>query len=250
MQSTDMTFDFRGRTLVLTGANGGIGQAIATMFYEAGCNLVLSDLDQDGLETFTNKFSDRDRIAWLKADASSATDAETTVKLASSRFGGIDFLVPSAGIYQSRPFSEMSDQDWLRTTSINLDGVFYLCRRALGAMKDHSSIVTIASLAAYRGAFSNAHYGATKGAMVSFTRALSRELAPRTRVNGVAPGIIETPMVAQLMKTRGADTLAQTPLGRLGNASEIASVIAFLCSSAASFVTGETIQVNGGIYMA
>jgi 3-oxoacyl-[acyl-carrier protein] reductase len=86
--------------------------------------------------------------------------------------------------------------------------------------------------------------------MVSFTRALSRELAPRTRVNGVAPGIIETPMVAQLMKTRGADTLAQTPLGRLGNASEIASVIAFLCSSAASFVTGETIQVNGGIYMA
>lgn len=250
MSDNNTTFDFSGRTLVLSGANGGIGRAIAQAFYEAGANLMLSDLDVDGLNTWTAGFAETDRIATLKADAASAADAEATVAIAHDHFGGIDFLIPSAGIYQSKPFAEMSDAEWQRTISVNLDGVFYLCRRALPALRDNASIVTIASLAAYRGAFSNAHYGATKGAMVSLTRALSRELAPKVRVNGIAPGIIETPMVAGLLETRAEETFAQTPLKRLGKPSEIASVAAFLCSSAASFITGETIQVNGGIYMA
>ena len=245
-----MTFDFENRTLVLTGANGGIGRAIAEIFHASGARLVLTDLDGQALDDFAESLGDTDRIATLKADASRVEDAERPVALAAERFGGIDFLVPSAGIYQAKPFAEMSDEDWRRTMSINLDGVFYLCKRALSALKDDSSIVTIASLAAYRGAYVNAHYGATKGAMVSMTRALSRELAPKTRVNGVAPGIIETPMTLDLLKTRMDETMSQTPLKRLGKPSEIASVIAFLCSPAASFITGETIQVNGGIYMA
>ena len=245
-----MTFDFETRTLVVTGANGGIGRAIAELYHAAGANLVLTDLDLAALDGFAASLGDPDRIATIKADASSADDAQKTVDLAMKRFDGIDFLVPSAGIYQARPFAEMTDEDWQRTISINLDGVFYLCKRALPALKENSSIVTIASLAAYRGAYVNAHYGATKGAMVSMTRALSRELAPKTRVNGVAPGIIETPMINELLKTRMDETMAQTPLKRLGKPSEIASVIAFLCSPAASFITGETIQVNGGIYMA
>ncbi len=245
-----MKFKFEDRTLVLTGANGGIGRATAELFYASGANLVLTDLDGDGLAAFATSLRTPERIATIKADASSAGDAEKTVALTMERFGGIDFLVPSAGIYQAKPFAEMSDTDWHRTISINLDGVFYLCRRALPALKEDSSIVTLASLAAYRGAYVNAHYGATKGAMVSMTRALARELAPKTRVNGVAPGIIDTPMTSKLLKTRMDETMTQTPLKRLGQPSEIASVIAFLCSSAASFVTGETIQVNGGIYMA
>ncbi|PZU25580.1 MAG: 3-oxoacyl-ACP reductase [Shinella sp.] len=245
-----MTFDFENRTLAVTGANGGIGRAIAELYHAAGANLVLTDLDLAALDGFAATLGDPDRIATIKADASSADDAQKTVDLAVQRFGGIDFLVPSAGIYQAKPFAEMTDTDWQRTISINLDGVFYLCKRALPALKENSSIVTIASLAAYRGAYVNAHYGATKGAMVSMTRALSRELAPKTRVNGVAPGIIETPMINELLKTRMDETMAQTPLKRLGKPSEIASVIAFLCSPAASFITGETIQVNGGIYMA
>ncbi|PRX08779.1 UNVERIFIED_ORG: 3-oxoacyl-[acyl-carrier protein] reductase [Martelella mediterranea] len=250
MSANNTTFDFSGRTLVLSGANGGIGRALAQAFYDAGSNLVLTDLDIGGLDHWVTHFGETGRVATLQANAASADDAEATVQLAGERFGGIDFLIPSAGIYQSKPFAEMSDAEWHRTVSVNLDGVFYLCRRALTALRDDASIVTIASLAAYRGAFSNAHYGATKGAMVSLTRALSRELAPKVRVNGIAPGIIETPMVADLLQTRAEETFAQTPLKRLGQPSEIASVAAFLCSSAASFITGETIQVNGGIYMA
>lgn len=245
-----MTFDFENRTLVVTGANGGIGRATAELYRSSGANLVLTDLDEAALEGFAGSLGDGSRIATLKADASSAEDAEKTVELATRKFGGIDFLVPSAGIYQARPFVDMSDADWHRTISINLDGVFYLCKRALPALKDGACIVTIASLAAYRGAYTNVHYSATKGAMVSMTRALSRELAPKIRVNGVAPGIIETPMTGELLKTRTNESISQTPLSRLGRPSEIASVIAFLCSPAASFITGETIQVNGGIYMA
>lgn len=245
-----MMFDFNNRTLVLSGANGGIGRSIAALFYASGANLVLTDIDKSALDSFAASLGNDERIATLQADAASAEDAEKTIALAGERFGGIDFLVPSAGIYQAKPFAEMSDVDWHRTISINLDGVFYLCKRALPALNEGSSIVTLASLAAYRGAFVNAHYGATKGAMVSMTRALSRELAPKTRVNGVAPGIIETPMITDLLKTRMDETMSQTPLKRLGKPSEIASVVAFLCSPAASFITGETIQVNGGIYMA
>ncbi|GAA5541584.1 SDR family oxidoreductase [Ochrobactrum soli] len=245
-----MMFDFNNRTLVLSGANGGIGRSIAALFYASGANLVLTDIDKSALDSFAASLGNDERIATLQADAASAEDAEKTIALAGERFGGIDFLVPSAGIYQAKPFAEMSDVDWHRTISINLDGVFYLCKRALPALNEGSSIVTLASLAAYRGAFVNAHYGATKGAMVSMTRALSRELAPKTRVNGVAPGIIETPMIIDLLKTRMDETMSQTPLKRLGKPSEIASVVAFLCSPAASFITGETIQVNGGIYMA
>lgn len=245
-----MMFDFNNRTLVLSGANGGIGRSIAALFYASGANLVLTDIDKSALDSFAAALGSDDRVATLQADAASAEDAEQTIALARERFGGIDFLVPSAGIYQAKPFAEMSDVDWHRTISINLDGVFYLCKRALPALNEGSSIVTLASLAAYRGAFVNAHYGATKGAMVSMTRALSRELAPKTRVNGVAPGIIETPMIIDLLKTRMDETMSQTPLKRLGKPSEIASVVAFLCSPAASFITGETIQVNGGIYMA
>ncbi|MFK3666906.1 SDR family NAD(P)-dependent oxidoreductase [Ochrobactrum teleogrylli] len=245
-----MMFDFNNRTLVLSGANGGIGRSIAALFYASGANLVLTDIDKSALDSFAASLGGDERIATIQADAASAEDAEKTIALAGDRFGGIDFLVPSAGIYQAKPFAEMSDVDWHRTISINLDGVFYLCKRALPALNEGSSIVTLASLAAYRGAFVNAHYGATKGAMVSMTRALSRELAPKTRVNGVAPGIIETPMIIDLLKTRMDETMLQTPLKRLGKPSEIASVVAFLCSPAASFITGETIQVNGGIYMA
>lgn len=246
----DVTFDFSGRTLVISGATGGIGRAVVRLFADAGANLVLTDFDGDGLAALAQGLALPDRVAVLQADVADPESAARTVDLAVGRFGGIDFLVPSAGIYQSQPFAAMTDADWRRTMAINLDGVFFLIRRAAGSMREGSSVVLLSSLAAQRGAFSNAHYAATKGAMVSLARSLARELAPRTRVNGVAPGIIDTPMIRDLMARRGDETLAQTPLGRLGTPDEIASVIAFLCSTAAGFITGETVQANGGLYMA
>ncbi len=244
-----MMFDFNGETLLLSGANGGIGREVALIFDRAGANMVLADRDLASMQAFAAELDGPGRKICLAMDAGDPDSAQAVVDRAVAEFGSIDHVVPSAGIYLAEPFTEMTDEQWRRTLSINLDGVFYLLRRAAPHLTAGSSIVNLTSLAAFRGAFSNAHYGATKGALVSLTKALARELAPNTRVNAVAPGVIETPMTRELLNTRGDASIAQTPLGRFGKPSEIASVIAFLCSDAASFITGETIQVNGGIYM-
>ncbi|MFS8979931.1 SDR family oxidoreductase [Cupriavidus necator] len=242
--------DFASRTLLLTGANGGIGREVARLFHAGGANLVLTDLDADGLASFARGLSDPDRIVALPMDAASPDDSARAVATAVERFGGIDFLVPSAGLYQAQPVAEMTDAQWRQTLGINLDGVFYLIRRAIPVLREGSAIVNLTSVAAHRGAYSNAHYAASKGALLSLTRSLARELGPRTRVNAVSPGIIETPMTAELVRARGAESVEQTPLRRLGHPREVASAIAFLCSGAASFITGEVLHVNGGLYMA
>lgn len=244
-------YDFSNRTLVLTGANGGIGKETARLFYACGANLVLADLDAASLEGFAATLDpDGKRVVSMRMDVSQASDSDRLVKLAQDTFGGIDFLVPAAGIYKAHPIREMTDEQWRETMSINLDGVFLLCKRVLPLLRENSSIVNISSMAAHRGAFYNAHYSATKGALISLTRSLARELGPATRVNAVSPGMIDTPMAADLIRARGADGIAQTPLKRVGQPGEIASVIAFLCSSGASFISGEVINANGGLHMA
>ena len=244
-------FDFSGRTLVLTGANGGIGREVARLFLAHGANLVLSDLNETALADFVTDLGATDgRIAACGMDSSSPQDCDRLVQLALDTYGGIDFLVPSAGIYRAQPVREMTDAQWRETLALNLDGVFFLVRRALAHLRARGSIVFLSSMAAHRGAFYNAHYSAAKGALLSLTRSLARELGPDVRVNAVSPGVIDTPMATDLIKARGADSMAQTPLKRLGKPEEVASVIACLCSEAASFVTGEVIHVNGGLHMA
>jgi len=244
-------YNFDKRTLLLTGANGGIGREIAKLFHANGANLVLTDLDEAGLAAFAATLGpDTERVVTLRMDAADADDTAQAVALAQRRFGGIDFLVPSAGIYQAQSVEQMTDEQWRQTLSINLDGVFYLCRRAIPALRENSAIVNLTSVAAHRGAFYNAHYSASKGGLLSLTRSLARELGPRTRVNAVSPGVIETPMTAALIATRGADSIEQTPLKRLGYPREVAAAIGFMCSDAASFITGEVLHVNGGLYIA
>ena len=244
-------FDFSGRTLVLTGANGGIGREVARLFLAQGANLVLSDLNEGALAEFADTLNaPSGRVIVCGMDAASPADCDHLVQRTLDTFGGIDFLVPSAGIYRAQPVREMTDAQWRETLALNLDGVFFLVRRVVAHLRAQGSIVFLSSMAAHRGAFYNAHYSASKGALLSLTRSLARELGPDVRVNAVSPGVIETPMAEDLIKARGADSIAQTPLGRLGKPEEVASVIAFLCSAAASFVTGEVIHVNGGLHMA
>ena len=245
-------YDFQDKTLLLSGANGGIGRAVAQLFYAHGANLVLTDLDQAGLESFAHGLGPdaARRVAVLRMDAANPDDAQRAVDTAQERFGGIDYLVPSAGLYLAQPVQEMSDAQWRQTLAINLDGVFYLTRRAIPQLRDGSAIVNLTSMAGHRGAFYNAHYSASKGGLMSFTRSLARELGPKTRVNAVSPGVIATPMTGELIARRGQESAEQAPLKRLGQPGEIASVIGFLCSGAASFITGEVIHVNGGLYIA
>ncbi len=244
-------FNFTGRTLLLTGAAGGIGSAIARVFHAAGANLVLADLHEAPLHTLAISLDPHSRrIATTPLEAGRSQDSRAIVELCLERFGRLDFLIPAAAIYEEQPFTAMSDEQWRRTMSINVDGVFYACRHAVPVMTSGSSIVLIASDAGHQGATpGHAHYGASKGAIVGLARSLARELAPTIRVNAVSPGTIETTMVADLMKLWGDRLLAMTPLGRLGKPREVAEVCAFLCSDAASYMTGQVIHPNGGSYI-
>lgn len=243
--------DFRGRVLLLTGAGGGIGRAIARAFGDAGASMLLADLQQGHVDDLARSIdSTGERVVAMAFDASRAGDADAAVEMCLDRFGRLDFLVAAAAIFEEQPFITMSDEQWRKTMSVNLDGVFYICRRAIPVMPDGGAVVTIASEAAHAGSsVGHAHYGASKGGVLTLTRSLARELAPRIRVNTVSPGTIDTPMVKDFLRDHGTASLETTPMHRLGAPREIADVVVFLCSDAASYVTGQAIHVNGGSYM-
>ncbi|MCW8084236.1 SDR family oxidoreductase [Sabulicella glaciei] len=242
--------DFAGRCLLLTGAAGGIGRAVARLFHEAGADLLLADRDTAALESLASTLGDARRVELMRLDAASGSDAEEAVARCVRCFGGLDFLVPAAGVYPDNSVATMRDEAWRAVMEVNLDGVFRLCRSAIPALRENSAIVLLSSVAGHRGSRDHAHYAAAKAGLIGFARSLAWELGPRTRVNAVSPGIIETAMTEGLREARGEALRAQTPLGRHGKAEEVAGVVAFLCSDAAGFVNGEAIQVNGGLHMA
>ncbi|AEG51554.1 3-oxoacyl-(acyl-carrier-protein) reductase [Sphingobium chlorophenolicum L-1] len=244
-------YDFEGKTLLLTGAAGGIGREVARLFAAHGANLVLADLDAVVLASLADELEiPPERVAVIAFDASSEQDAQAAVALCQDRFGGLDFLVPSAGIYVDQSFADMRFDQWRQTMSVNLDGIFLITRAAIPALRKGGAIVQLSSMAAHRGSAQHAHYAATKGAINSLVRSLAKEIGPDIRVNAVAPGLIATPMTVALLQGRGVTDLESTPLKRHGQPAEVASVIGFLCSSSASYVTGEIIHVNGGLFMA
>lgn len=241
--------DFAGRTLFLTGAAGSIGAAIARIYLDLGGACVLADLSGEALARLATSLSAPDRVLTIPHDVTDPVATDAAVALAVARFGVLDHLVTGAGLYREAPVAAMSDEEWRRSIAINLDGVFYCCRAAIPRLRAGGAIVNIASMAGQRGSRDHAHYAAAKGATLAFTRSLAMELAPAIRVNAVSPGLIEGPMVAPLMAARGPALLAQTPAGRLGTPEEVARATLFLLSDWASFVTGEALQVNGGLYM-
>jgi 3-oxoacyl-[acyl-carrier protein] reductase len=243
--------DFNGKTLLLSGANGGITRSIARTFFELGASMVLTDLDAPGVQGFARELDPSGkRIVTMKVDVTRSEDCDASVQLCKEKFGKLDYLVNGAGLYLDQMVATMTDAQWRQTIGVNLDGVFYTCRAAIPLLADGGSIVNIASMAGHRGSFQHTHYAAAKGAVLTFSRSLARELAPRVRVNVVSPGLIDTPLIQPLLKVSGPALIEQTLLKRLGRPEEVARVIAFLCSDWASFITAETIHINGGLHIA
>lgn len=245
-----IAFDFAGQTALITGATGGIGAELARTFHAAGANLVLLDLAPEPLEALAAELGDPERVRLFPGDAGDPELIAAALEAAAEDFGGLDFVIPVAGIYPESSVLDTSDELWRRVQSINLEAVFRLLREALPLIRPGGAIVNFASVAGHRGSKHHAHYAASKAGIIALTRSLALEAGPDVRVNAVSPGTIETPMTRALVAERGETMLHDTPLARFGQPGEVAAAAAFLCSDAASFINGETLHVNGGLFMA
>jgi 3-oxoacyl-[acyl-carrier protein] reductase len=249
MKSIDLT----GKTAIITGGGQGIGRAIATALHAAGANVIVNYFadsagrNQEIAEGFVRDLGTRAQAA--VADVRNPAELATLVELATTQFGGLDFLVNNAGILRDKSFRKMSQGDWQDVIDTNLTGVFNACQAAAEKLRDGGAIVNVASLSAALGFFGQANYASAKAGVVTLTKVLSKELARRNiRVNAVAPGVINTEMGQSIPEENRKVMLTNIPLGRFGEPEEIANVVLFLCSDLASYVTGQTIHINGGWY--
>ncbi len=241
--------DFQGRAAVITGGAGDIGRAAARRFQEGGARVVLLDSDAAALDS---ALGDLPGAEARRVDVTDLGEVDAAFAEIHAALGRIDVLVNCAGIYRHRLVVEMSEEEWDETLSVNLRGVFAACRAAgkiMAAQEGGGAIVNLASIAAQRGSPLHAHYAASKAGIIGFGRGLALELAPKVRVNAVAPGIIESRMIRDMRETRGEEWMRQIPLARFGTPREVADAICFLASERAAYINGAVLNVNGGMWM-
>lgn len=241
------------RTALVTGASKGIGLATAMALANAGIDVAVNARDEDKTEASAEEVRRLGRRSLaLPGDMAAKTDVERVAKDIADEWGGIDILINNAGITHSGTLFETTDEAWERLMDVNLRSMFLLIRELTPHMIDqgYGRIVNVASMTARlgRGFVGSASYGASKGAVVSFTRGLAKEFGPHgITVNAVAPGVIITDMNREYVREHTEQVLQGIPLGRVGEPDDVAGVIAFLASDAASYVTGVTLDVNGGL---
>ncbi len=247
---------------IVTGGSKGIGKAISLRLAKEGANIVIADIDPEGGEKVAKMIRDMGRKCLVvKCNVSNFEDVEQMVEKTVQEFGRIDILVNNAGVSSMAPMVELTERDWDFNMDINAKGQF-LCSRAVAKQmikQKSGKIINNASLAAKRGARFLAHYSASKFAVLGLTYTMALELAPyNITVNAVCPGIVETDMIRREWKweaeIRGItpeevrdEYLAEIPLGRLCQPEDVAGVVAFLASKDADYLTGQAINVNGGM---
>ena len=242
-----------GRIAVVTGGTRGIGLAIARALAEDGASVVVSGRDAGRLDSAVKELETLGASALgVAADQSKREDCDRLVDAAKERFGRIDVLVNNAGITRDQLLVRMKDDDWDQVLDTNLRGVFLMTRAVAKSMMRQKSgrIINIASTAGAMGNPGQVNYSAAKAGVIGLTKAAARELAHwNILVNAVAPGLIETDMAAAIPAEAREALLQQVPLKRVGSAREVAEVVRFLAGDGAAYVTGQTIHVNGGLYM-
>lgn len=246
--------DLEGKTALITGATRGIGRACAHALADAGANIVLNylrsaDVAQELAREITRK---EVHCMEVRADISQESEAQEMVARAAAHFGGIDILVNNAGITRDRTFLKMTRAIWDEVLGVNLNGPFTITQAVLPGMVERGwgRIINMASVVGQTGNFGQANYAVTKGGIIAFTMTLAREVARKgVTVNAVAPGFIDTDMTKSIPDAIKSQVLLSTPLGRMGSPEEVAWAVVFLASPRASYLTGQVIAVNGGMYM-
>ena len=243
-------FELEGKCALITGASGGIGGSIARALYGQGAKVALSGTRIDPLKALADDLGDRAFI--VPCNLSDVDAVKALPQKATEEMGGIDILVNNAGITKDNLFMRMSDDDWHQVIDINLTSTMHLMKSVMRTMmkKRFGRIINITSIVGVTGNAGQVNYAASKAGMIGMTKSFAQEIATRgITANCIAPGFIETAMTAELPENVIKNMLDAIPQGRMGQADEIAASVAFLASNEASYITGQTLHVNGGMAM-
>lgn len=244
----------KGKTALVTGSGRGLGKSIALKLAQMGANIVLNDIEgSDSIDKTADEFREAGyNVVVTKGDVRNEADIKTIIKTAVDAFGSIDILVNNAGITKDKPMAMMSEEDWDSVLDINLKGAF-LCTKATAKVmikQRNGKIINIASIAGVMGNPGQANYSASKAGLIGLTKSTAKELASRNiTCNAVAPGLIMSKMTEVLPDKVKENYMNNIPLGRFGTPEDVANVVGFLASSDSNYVTGQVINIDGGLVM-
>lgn len=242
-------FSLKGKKFLITGASGGIGQSITDALHEAGATLCISGTKKEVLEKIAKEKSN---VYALQCDLTKSEEIDNLVDKASEIMAGFDGIICNAGITQDSLLLRMTDEAWDKVISINLTSTFKLNKKACSKMLKNGwgRIINISSIVGFTGNPGQANYAASKAGMVAMSKCIAKEFAGRNiTVNCIAPGFIETPMTSSLSEEQQKNIISNVPLKRMGTPKEVASGVLFLASDEASYITGQTLHINGGLLM-
>jgi len=241
--------NFKDKKILITGATGGIGNALVKKFVSLEGNVLATGTKTEKLNALKKEFPN---INILKFDISDHSKIEEFIENTSSQLGGLDVLVNNAGINMDNISLRMKDEEWKKVIDVNLGATFFLCKYAIKKMlkNKYGRIVNITSIVGHTGNLGQANYAASKAAIIGMSKSLAIEYAKKNiTINCVSPGFIQSNMTDKIVESIKAVLTSKIPMSKLGTGEDVSNTVAFLSSDAASYITGQTLHVNGGMYM-
>ena len=241
--------NFKGKKILITGATGGIGKALVKKFLSLDGTILATGTNTEKLDSLKKEFPN---LNVLKFDISDHSKIEDFIENVSSQLVGLDVLVNNAGITMDNLSLRMKDEEWKKVIDINLSSTFYLCKHAIKKMlkNKYGRIVNITSIVGHTGNLGQANYSASKAAIIGMSKSLAIEYAKKNiTINCVSPGFIQSNMTDKIVESIKAVLTSRIPMSKLGTGEDVSNTVAFLSSDAASYITGQTLHVNGGMYM-
>lgn len=242
--------NLKNKKVFITGGASGIGLSILENFYKLEADIFTIGTNVENLKTIQNNFP---KIKTSNFNLENHQKIEELVKEAKEKLGGLDIVINNAGITKDNLAIRMSDEEWNKVININLTAVFLICKYSIKVMmkQDSGSIINISSIVGHTGNFGQANYSSAKAGIIAMSKSLAKEYAKKNiRVNCISPGFIDTKMTKSINEEFKKKLIENIPMGKLGNGNDIANCAIFLASDLSSYITGETIHVNGGMYMA